>query len=366
MKMGKHPLTTGALFYLMVISLQLCNGSDPAPTFLTTDQRTYPRWMENYWEYIHAEPLNMLFLPGTHDSASFEGHHEARSVWDSIKKSTPGISDQSFCQDSSIKEQLMLGVRYFDVRVKRDGNDYWTCHGIITMEKLDKVIADVVEFVTKTSKEIVIFDVHQLVSGVVSDDEHRNLANFLKNKFTVDNHPIYVNPSDFGYAPWKSTPDQILAKGKVIVAYINVEFQRKDNCGILWPKVYQYWGEKTALQDLQKFIYEKIPGRIQRNEFTDRLTVIMAELTGDLKSTIMYAAYGLDDQAQDNDDHIQQWFLDPQIGMNTNGVAVDYFRSSGILRLAIMWNERKFFKTNNCDPPQKFCDEYYQKILINI
>lgn len=57
----------------------------------------------------------------------------------------------------------MFGIRYLDIRVYRvDDNFYWACHGKFLMVTLQEIINDVVEFITQTDKEIVIFDIHQL------------------------------------------------------------------------------------------------------------------------------------------------------------------------------------------------------------
>lgn len=64
-------------------------------------------------------------------------------------------------------EQLLLGIRYVDIRViyLEKTDEYWTGHGGIRIQKLDDVISQVMEFVSQTRKEIVIFDIHEIISG---------------------------------------------------------------------------------------------------------------------------------------------------------------------------------------------------------
>lgn len=40
---------------------------------VSTCLKNHPKWMEHYWQIIKDRPLNRLFIPGTHDTASYEG-----------------------------------------------------------------------------------------------------------------------------------------------------------------------------------------------------------------------------------------------------------------------------------------------------
>lgn len=55
----------------------------------------------------------------------------------------------------------MLGIRYLDIRVYKEGNIYWTHHGGYLMVRLETVITDVINFVVQTNKEVIIFDIHE-------------------------------------------------------------------------------------------------------------------------------------------------------------------------------------------------------------
>lgn len=54
---------------------------------VSTCLQNFPRWMENYWNILKDRPINTIFIPGTHDSSSYEGidHNPLKKIT-SIKK----------------------------------------------------------------------------------------------------------------------------------------------------------------------------------------------------------------------------------------------------------------------------------------
>ncbi|XP_039275770.1 PI-PLC X domain-containing protein 1-like [Nilaparvata lugens] len=365
----------------MAVAWKKNNGKDQA--IVATQLQTYPQWMKHYWKYIKDVPMNEIFLPGTHDSCSYEGimnscdednssnqlstdiTSKAKSFFDSTLrwlKKLPIIEDWSITQNENIREQLISGIRYLDVRVKKDSKGYWTTHGYITMEKLDVILAQVVEFVSNTEKEIVIIDIHQLQSGISSQQDHYDFVNYLKSKLTVNGREVWVNPNAIEGILWRATPEKIIENGKIIIAYPDNDFRDNHDLDILWPKVHQYWGNKQNIDDLRKYILENISERKNQGSYKYTLTAVMAQLTGNLRKILDNMSDGLSAQAVENCKKIHDLFLDADLSLDTNVLAVDFFRIMGVVRLAFIWNERIYYNTT-CDPRQTYSDSYYQKIL---
>jgi len=76
------------------------------------DMRGYVRanWMAWADQY---KPLTALTIPGTHDTCT----------------STFGPGDMSRCQEMTLQDQLLQGIRFIDIRLVTDGSDFQIKHG---------------------------------------------------------------------------------------------------------------------------------------------------------------------------------------------------------------------------------------------
>nr|ANJ04672.1 phosphatidylinositol-specific phospholipase C X domain-containing protein 1 [Nilaparvata lugens] len=347
------------------VAWTVVDGKDRA--IVITKLQTYPQWMNHYWEFIKNVPMTDLFIPGTHDTCSYKGDPPQESDafvkkhW-AILKSVPLLDNWSLTQNREIKGQLVSGIRYLDIRVKREDDMYWSCHNSIPMHPLNQIIEQVVEFIVNTEKEIVVFDIHMLVSGIDSNEEKDAFVSYLKQSFTFNNKQLYVPPSKVNQL-WKATPELILAEGRVIISFIDPDYQKSNNMDILWPMVFQYWGNKQYVNDLRDYIYATIPTRKASENMLDTLTSVMAELTANLKRIAKDRKNDLSAQSEQHSIEIHSWFMDPAVALQTNVLAVDFFTIYGVARLAFIWNERKYYKST-CDSQQTIADDYYQKVII--
>ena len=120
-------------------------------------------------------------LPGSHNTMA------ARSLLD--------LTGQ--CQTLSLKEQLNLGVRFLDIRLKEDNNSLKAVHGFIDQKVSFKSISQTVtSFLTKHPSEFIIMSIKEEGSPNKSDIPFEqallnNLSSdlFLKDQITV---PTYV------------------------------------------------------------------------------------------------------------------------------------------------------------------------------
>ncbi len=88
-------------------------------------------------------PLSKIALPGTHDSGATKDHSL--------------MSGTAKCQTLSIAEQLSVGVRYLDIRLKRENGILKVYHGTVDQKlTFDKVLTDIYAFLEKNPSETLI------------------------------------------------------------------------------------------------------------------------------------------------------------------------------------------------------------------
>jgi len=125
----RRPLATLVLWHA---TLAACTAGDPDPA-----------WMANVDD---ARGLAELSMPGTHDSgANFEPY--------------PGLAKT---QDLTIAEQLLAGVRYFDVRCRHVEDRFLIYHGAIDQnQSFDDVLASMFAFLDDHPSETLIVSIKE-------------------------------------------------------------------------------------------------------------------------------------------------------------------------------------------------------------
>ena len=93
-------------------------------------------------------------IPGTHDSCT----------------AFCTMENMSRCHSLTVKEQLELGIRLFDIRLYKSGKDFYLCHAFAdcftekdkkTKLTFDMVLSDFREFLTENPDETLIVSVKQ-------------------------------------------------------------------------------------------------------------------------------------------------------------------------------------------------------------
>lgn len=141
--------------------------------------------------------LSEINLSGTHDSAT------AFVSWEKMSR----------CQSLTIKEQLALGIRLFDIRLYRRGKNFFLVHGIANCytdekkEKLlcfDEVLGEFKSFLKENPKETV----------VVSIKQDRGIR---EKKFTSSFHKKYIiHDTDLWYLE-NENPRLSQCRGKMVL-----------------------------------------------------------------------------------------------------------------------------------------------------
>lgn len=90
--------------------------------------------------------INTLSIPGTHDSGA-----------------THSIADLSGkCQSLTIEEQLVIGVRFFDIRLKLNNNELNVVHSFVDQGiGFDEVLLDMVDYLTEHPTEFLIVSIKE-------------------------------------------------------------------------------------------------------------------------------------------------------------------------------------------------------------
>lgn len=292
--------------------------------------RTNAFWMNDMRKQIENRKIRQLFLPGTHDSASYKRGFDPT-------KSENIVTKYTVTQDDDIMSQLIHGIRYLDIRVGyyRSNNDkFWANHGISRMNPLAEVLQQVKEFVDGTN-EIVILDFQEFPVGFNSkSDIHKQLVFYLFEQLAE-----YAVDPELGY---DASLKEIWRTGKrIIIAYDHFGVVQSAGLGILWQSVRQRWGKvKDGPAQLTKFLRESRANSTREFQ-TSRPFAEMAELTPELGNILSNDLGSLRQMAVNvNFDVTKLYHSD--FGHGANIVAVDFYRATNIVDVAIARNKKKF------------------------
>jgi hypothetical protein len=194
-------------------------------------------WMGNANELIKDTPLCLLPIPGSHDSGSFGDY---------------ATSGTAKTQSLSVVQQLELGIRFFDFRIRANDKTFFIHHGPTPTENdvFDKqgkgIFADVRTFVTENKGEIVILHCWDMDnssdggSGFASDDE-RNQA-FVDAVNAAFMGKLIPPMNDGAYA----TVGSMLLLGNVMVI---LDFATSGSRGSIWQQndcIVDYYSAPTV------------------------------------------------------------------------------------------------------------------------
>lgn len=97
-------------------------------------------------------PLSAIVLPGTHDSGATK----------EFKLAGVAVAGTAKCQTLSISEQLAIGVRFFDIRLRRVNGSLHVYHGEVDQElSFDAVLAAFYGFLEENPSEALIVSIKE-------------------------------------------------------------------------------------------------------------------------------------------------------------------------------------------------------------
>ncbi|CRL07974.1 CLUMA_CG020986, isoform A [Clunio marinus] len=294
--------------------------------------RTNAFWMQDYRDQFGDRKFRQLFIPGTHDSASYKYNFDPNQMETLVTR-------YSLTQDDDILSQLIHGIRYLDLRIgyyRSNSDKFWANHGISRLHPLTDILNLVKEFVDATN-EIVILDFQEFPVGFGRGiDVHKQFAFFL---FQQLEH-YAVDPE----LTWDASLNDIWKTGKrIIIAYDYHRLVQTENLGILWYSVRQRWGKvKDGPTQLVNFL-EQSRLNASKEFQTSRPFAEMAELTPEAVDVLTNRYGGLRSMADLVNWHVSKLY-NGNFGAGANVVAVDFYRSTNIVDIAIKWNQKKFPK----------------------
>jgi hypothetical protein len=294
--------------------------------------KTNPHWMNEMRNQLKDKKFKSLFIPGTHDSTSFKYNFEPR-------KETI-VTKYSLTQDDNIFSQLMHGIRYLDIRVgyyRSNDHKFWANHGISRLHPLVDILKQVKDFIDETN-EIVILDFQEFPVGFKNDIRiHRELANFL-----FQNMEHYSADPEMG---WETTLEDIWRSDKrVIIAYDHFQILKEFGKTNIWQAVRHRWGNKQTYDELEKFLKQSRINSTKNNFWEARPFAEMAELTPQAIDVITNKFGGLRAMADRVNFNITKLYQG-DFGRRANVVAVDFYRSTNIVDIAIAKNKQNIEAT---------------------
>ncbi|XP_026463530.1 PI-PLC X domain-containing protein 2-like, partial [Ctenocephalides felis] len=303
---------------------------------------TYPTWMHDLRQYIGNRRLSELFIPGTHDSGAC-----------SDGKRNTYVTKYTVTQDESITSQLEHGIRYLDIRVgfykgtrwpisvfnrlrnkESRPDEFWVNHGPAKMQPLEGVLKEINSFAERTN-EIIIVDIQEFPVGFENDDmtSHAALLDFLLEHLGNNMAPPSLT--------WGATLKDIWRVGKrIIVAYDHERTARTIGRDFVWQAVEQHWGNVKDVGALKTHLLRTPELREDPIAHNFRPVASMAELTPDIWDILYDRFKGLRRMADNVNRYITKWYSE-ELGHSANIVALDFFRGTDIVELAIDKNKER-------------------------
>ncbi|XP_018574666.1 PI-PLC X domain-containing protein 3 [Anoplophora glabripennis] len=252
-------------------------------------------WMTNLPDQIKSLPIIYLAIPGSHDSftASLSAKSEiAPDADDTLKKLkflgpilTYFMANWSRTQAYSATEQLIAGIRYFDLRVatKEGTEDFFFVHGLYS-DNVQTVLTEMLKFLESHPREVIIIDFQHFYA--LTDSDHDRLMQMLSKTFGAKLLP-YSDHMDFISLDYMTTQYQY----QVIAVYRSDA--ARSGQPLLWPSASfpTPWPDTVSMDDLFTTLDEGIKTRSSAVGFvsqcilTPSVSFIIKNLCNTLKKT---------------------------------------------------------------------------------
>ncbi|XP_055375753.1 uncharacterized protein LOC129608324 [Condylostylus longicornis] len=301
--------------------------------------KAYPIWMNEMKDDIGELTIKDLLIPGTHNSGSYKpGFNPNKDYLDIFQRFT-------LTQDEDVWEQLMHGIRYLDIRVGYydwKPEKFFTNHDVSRQRPLVEILEHVREFV-KLTNEIVIVDFQEFPVGFHNNQTiHDSLISLIKRYFGG----YIILP---GKHEWNQNLNEIWSNNQnIFVAYDYLPAVQKHS-DILFHACRHRWARAPNYEKLRNYI------RNQYNYDTDFYglrryfqlpTVDMAELTADVMGILTGKFTGLRKMADSVNSKVTLLYQN-ELGDKANVVAVDFYRGTRIVDLAIKFNKKRKQKSSD-------------------
>ncbi len=300
-------------FRIILMFLLFCNNENHAQQVRLSD------WMGDQANLIGNNPLNGIFIPGSHDSATYRLEQKFGKNQDLTSKlnvlryflvgfAVTKIAEKwAQAQNLSIYEQLLNGVRYLDLRViYRDSKkDFYIVHSLYG-PSLDEVLQQIVSFLEKNPREILIVQVGDLRYMPQGQKNHVDLISKIKGRL---GKWLVLNSIDSLNKPIRELWD---ANQRVVLIYNQNDIANQSKL-FSQRVIDSFWANADNLADLKTKLDNHLQGRSRSDKNLYVIQSQMTPTTETIKKGLrpFYKGYrSLKDMASAVDQYFDQWLVD--------------------------------------------------------
>lgn len=125
---------------------------------------------ENWMSYFQNKSIHELVIPGSHDSFAYDFKILGPNESGMPRIANLFIKLWAKCQSKTIYEQLLMGIRYFDIRITKYNGEYYTIHSLIAIP-VNQILHDILLFIDTFPTEKIILDFNHLYIDDVKEFE---------------------------------------------------------------------------------------------------------------------------------------------------------------------------------------------------
>ena len=125
---------------------------------------------ENWMSYFQNKSIHELVIPGSNDSFAYDFKILGPNESGMPRIANLFIKLWAKCQSKTIYEQLLMGIRYFDIRITKYNGEYYTIHSLIAIP-VGQILHDILLFIDTFPTEKIILDFNHLYIDDVKEFE---------------------------------------------------------------------------------------------------------------------------------------------------------------------------------------------------
>jgi len=245
----------------IVLAIGVVVGGMAGSAQRAIDDGARTTFLSNWMSFAKDDTLlTQTVIPGAHDAG------------------TAGMMWAAETQDKSIGEMLECGTRYFDIRVKKDGDKLVIFHGPIKGVEFAPIVDDIAAFLSANPSEVLLLDfqhfegegVMEAVDAILCDKLGENI---IRNNMDTDDL-TFVKSLTLGSARGKALIfwGNYFNQGSVCsyASECDYLFQRNNDGGTREGSVLQsYYARKLNTKSSKKYISEAIPEYVKQYMASD-------------------------------------------------------------------------------------------------
>ncbi|KAM3875836.1 PI-PLC X domain-containing protein 1 [Diretmus argenteus] len=309
--------------------------------------QNYEEWMSRLPEELWDVPITNLSIPGSHDTMSYcldINSPLVRSESDSFRLldglfycfTRPAIFKWATTQDKSIVEQLLMGIRFFDLRIAHkpsdSSNDLYFTHVIYTHLTVLETLETIAAWLQRHPQEIVI----------LACSHFEGLSHKLHESFILSLKKLFGSK----LCPRKEsvlTLRSLWASGhQVLLSYDDQTAARHEE---LWPAVPYWWANQATAEGVISYLdWQKDMGR------PEGFFVSGLNLTADRYHIARHPKQSLRTLTLENWESLRTWLEKQTPGSQSNSlniIAGDFVGPVPFCPLVIALNQKLLHKTSN-------------------